>query len=95
MNVLPRWLLETWKKLPNEVEMPELSWPTVKNGIKSSQKWSCQDIQCNLEILLDDYISREGLSDMPLAIAIKNALMRIRGSITEKAKADDRQIQAP
>lgn len=45
-----------------------------------------------LEILLDDYISREGLSDMPLAIAIKNALMRIRGSITEKAKADNRQI---
>ena len=45
-----------------------------------------------LEILLDDCISREGLSDMPLTIAIKNALMRIRGSITEKAKADNRQI---
>lgn len=45
-----------------------------------------------LEILLDDCISREGLSDMPLAIAIKNAPMRIRGSITEKAKADNRQI---
>lgn len=37
-----------------------------------------------LEILLDDYISCEGLNHMPLAIAIKNALVRMEAPSLRK-----------
>lgn len=42
VNLLPGWLLGAWEKrelLLSKAEMPELSWKTVKKGIKDPRKW--------------------------------------------------------